>query len=163
MLKYIPLKTQLYRPVHLYHKVSIRCTSICLIRSAILLGIKLLSSSRTVGATLYHASHSRFHISAFKHDSWLPISFFIIFQTFSMESFSGEYHGHFGTIISLHSRHVLVLLELYHEARSCIKIYVTRHAKRYELGGRRHFEKMRLKVNVASRKIAHLSVFQREV
>ena len=29
---------------------------------------------------------------------------------------------------------------------------VTRHAKRYELGGRRHFEKMRLKVNVASRK-----------
>ena len=33
-----------------------------------------------------------------------------------------------------------------------IYIYVTRHAKRYELGGRRHFEKMRLKVNVASRK-----------
>ena len=29
---------------------------------------------------------------------------------------------------------------------------VTRHAKRYELGGRRHFEKIRLKVNVASRK-----------
>ena len=32
------------------------------------------------------------------------------------------------------------------------KIIVTRHAKRYELGGRRHFEKIRLKVNVASRK-----------
>ena len=32
------------------------------------------------------------------------------------------------------------------------KGYVTRHAKRYELGGRRHFEKIRLKVNVASRK-----------
>ena len=31
-------------------------------------------------------------------------------------------------------------------------INVTRHAKRYELGGQRHFEKMRLKVNVASRK-----------
>ena len=30
--------------------------------------------------------------------------------------------------------------------------YVTRHAKRYEFDGRRHFEKMRLKVNVASRK-----------
>ena len=29
---------------------------------------------------------------------------------------------------------------------------VTCHAKRYELGGRRHFEKIRLKVNVASRK-----------
>ena len=33
-----------------------------------------------------------------------------------------------------------------------INEYVTRHAKRYELGGRRHFEKIRLKVNVASRK-----------
>ena len=33
-----------------------------------------------------------------------------------------------------------------------VYIYVTRHAKRYELGGRRHFEKIRLKVNVASRK-----------
>ena len=33
-----------------------------------------------------------------------------------------------------------------------IYIYVTRHAKRYELGGRHHFEKIRLKVNVASRK-----------
>ena len=32
------------------------------------------------------------------------------------------------------------------------KKYVTRHAKRYELGGRRHFEKIRLKVNFASRK-----------
>ena len=31
-------------------------------------------------------------------------------------------------------------------------IYVTRHAKRYKLGGRRHFEKIRLKVNIASRK-----------
>ena len=29
---------------------------------------------------------------------------------------------------------------------------MTRHAKRYELGGRRHFEKIRLKVNVASAK-----------
>ena len=42
-------------------------------------------------------------------------------------------------------------------------LYVTRHAKRYELGGRRHFEKIRLKVNVASRKIAHLRVFQRSL
>ena len=31
-------------------------------------------------------------------------------------------------------------------------IFVTRHAKRYELGGRRHFEKIRLKVNVTTRK-----------
>ena len=33
---------------------------------------------------------------------------------------------------------------------------VTRHAKRYELVGRRHFEKLSLEVNVASRKIEHL-------
>ena len=32
------------------------------------------------------------------------------------------------------------------------KLNVTRHAKRYELGGRRNFEKIRLKVNVVSRK-----------
>ena len=36
---------------------------------------------------------------------------------------SGEYPGHFRTVILLYSRHVLVLLELYHEERSCIKIY----------------------------------------
>ena len=36
--------------------------------------------------------------------------------------------------------------------RQLLKTNVTRHAKRYELGGRRHFEKIRLKVNVASRK-----------
>ena len=122
MLKYIPLKHN-YIPVCLHHKASIRCTSICLIRSAILLSIELLNSSKTFGATLFDASHTRFHISAFKHGSWLPISIFIIFQTFSMEFISDEYPGHFRKIISLHSRHVLVLLELYHEARSCIKIY----------------------------------------
>ena len=83
----------------------------------------MLSSSRTFGATLYYASHALFHISAFKHGSWLPKSFFIIFQTFSMEFIFGEYPGHFRTIISLHSRHVLVLLDLSHEARYCRKIY----------------------------------------
>ena len=92
-------------------------TSICLIRSAILLGIELLSSSRTFGA-----SHTRFQISSFKHDSWLPVSFVIIFETFSMEFISGEFPGHFRTGVSLHSRHVLVLLELWHGVL-CIKIY----------------------------------------
>ena len=72
---------------------------------------------------MLRAPHTRCHIFAFKHGSWLPISFFIIFQTFSNEFISGEYSGHYITIISLHSRHVLVLLELNHEARSCIKIY----------------------------------------
>ena len=45
-----------------------------LIRSVILIGIELLSSSRTLGATLYHALHTGFHISSFLHDIWLPIS-----------------------------------------------------------------------------------------
>ena len=44
-------------------------------------------------------------------------------SSLSSKLISGEYPGHFRTIISLHSRHVLVLLELYHVARSCIKIY----------------------------------------
>ena len=122
MLKDIPLKTQLctctptsLSPYSLHF--------LCFIRSAILLGIELLSSFWTFGATLYHASHTHLHISAFKHGSWLPISFFIIFLKFSIKFISGEYPGHFRTIISLHSRHVLVFLELDHKARSCIKIY----------------------------------------
>ena len=122
MLKDIPLKTQLYTctptsesPYSLHY--------ICLIRSAILLGIELLSSFRTIGATHYHVSHTHLYISAFKHGSWLPISFFITFQKLSMEFISGEYPGRFRTIISLHSRHVLVLLELDHETSSCIRVY----------------------------------------
>ena len=122
MLKDIPLKTQLYTctPTSL-SPYSLHF--ICFIRSAILLGIELLSSFRTFSATLYHASHTHIHIFAFKHGSWLPIFFFIISLKFSIEFISGEYPGHFRTIISLHSMHVLVLLELDHKARSCIKIY----------------------------------------
>ena len=75
------------------------------------------------GATLHHASHTRLHISSFFNSIWPPISFFIIFQTFSMEFMSGELHGHSETGIYLHSRNVLVLLELGHGVRSCIKIY----------------------------------------
>ena len=95
-----------------------RCTPICLIRSAILLGIELFSSSRT-----FRASDTRFHISSYKHDSWFSIAFFIIFETFSLEFISGEFLGHFRTGVSLHSRHVLVLLELWHDIL-CIKIYL---------------------------------------
>ena len=40
-----------------------------------------------------------------------------------MKFISGSFPGHFRTNISLHSRHALVLLELLHGARSCIKIY----------------------------------------
>ena len=119
ILKYIPLKI----PVRLHYKLSIRCTSMCIIRSAILLGIELFSSPRTFRATLYHASYACFYVSSFKQGSWLPISFFIIFQTFSMEFISPEFPSHFITGFSLHSMQVLVLLELLHGARSCIKIY----------------------------------------
>ena len=42
-----------------------------------------------VGATLYHALQTHFHISSFKHGICLLISFFvIIFQAFSMEFIS---------------------------------------------------------------------------
>ena len=44
------------------------------------------------------------------------------FSSLSSKLISGKYPDHFRTIISLHSRHSLVLLELYHVARSCIKI-----------------------------------------
>ena len=44
-------------------------------------------------------------------------------NSLSSKLISGEYPGHIRTIVSLHSRHVLVLLELYHVTRSCIKIY----------------------------------------
>ena len=60
---------------------------------------------------LYHDSHTHFHVSSFKHGIWLPISFFIIFQKFSMEFISVEFPGHLRTDIPLHSKNILVLLE----------------------------------------------------
>ena len=40
-----------------------------------------------------------------------------------MEFIYEELPGHFSTDMPLHSRYILVLLELWHGARSCIKIY----------------------------------------
>ena len=40
-----------------------------------------------------------------------------------MELISGKFPGYFRTCISLHSRNVLVLLDLWNGARSCIKMY----------------------------------------
>ena len=94
-----------------------------LIRFSFLLDIELLSSSKTFGLTRYHASHTRLYISSFKYGSWLPISFFIIFKTFSMELISDKFPGYLRTCILLHSRYVLVLLDLWNVARSCMKIY----------------------------------------
>ena len=48
----------------------------------------------------------------------VPISYFIIFQTFSMDFTSDEFPGHSRMGILNHSRNVLVLLELWHGARS---------------------------------------------
>ena len=42
---------------------------------------------------------------------WLPLSFFIIYQTFSVEYISVGFPGHFRMGIPLHSSNVLVLLE----------------------------------------------------
>ena len=61
--------------------------------------------------------------SSLVHSIWLQISFFINFQTFSMEFISGEFPGHSRMGFPLQSRNVLVLLELWHVARSWIKIY----------------------------------------
>ena len=66
------------------------------------------------------ASTSLLLIKTFGYN--VPFSYFIIFQTFSMEFTSGEYPGHSRTGITLHSRNVLVLFELYC-ARSYIKLY----------------------------------------
>ena len=40
-----------------------------------------------------------------------------------MEFISGQFPGNFGTGMLLYSRNVLVLVELRHGVRSCIKIY----------------------------------------
>ena len=116
--------TTTYRPVmHTTFKVSICCTPFDLIRSSFLLGIESLSSTRMFGLTLYHASHTLLYISFFKQCSWLPISFFIIFQKFSMELISGKNPGYLRTGISLQSRDVLVLLDLWNGTGSCIKTH----------------------------------------
>ena len=62
--------------------------------------------------------HSHFQVSSVFHSIWFPISFFIIFQIFSMIFMSGEFPGHSRTDIPLHWRNVLV-----HSARSSIKKY----------------------------------------
>ena len=46
-----------------------------------------------------------------------------IFQMFAMEFTPGEFLGHSRTGITLHSRNVLVLLEIWHCARSYINLY----------------------------------------
>ena len=94
-----------------------------LIRPSFLLGIELLSSTRMFSLTLYYSSHTLLYICSFKHRSWLPISSFFIFQTFSMELISGKFPSYFRTGISLHSRNFLILLDLWKGTRSCIKIY----------------------------------------
>ena len=76
-----------------------------------------------ISATLYQASHTRFDISTILHGIWLPISIFIRFQTFSMRFMSGKFPVNSSTGIPLQCRNILVLLELWHGARSCLKIY----------------------------------------
>ena len=61
--------------------------------------------------------------SSLVHSIWLQIYFFIIFQTFSMKFISCESPGHSRMGIPLQSRNVLLLLELWHVARSWIKTY----------------------------------------
>ena len=126
------MKTQQHTCMHTTYKVSIRCTSLCLNKTFIYTWYWIVKFFQDIWSytipcftysLLHRASHSRLYISSFKHGSWLPIFFFIIFQTFSMELISGKFPGYFRTGISLHSRNVLALLDLWNGARSCIKIY----------------------------------------
>ena len=115
------MKTQqhTYRPgMHTAFKVNTRCTSLW---PSFLLGIELTSSSRIFGLTPYHALHTPFYISSFKHSCWLPTPFFIIFQTFSVELISGKFPGYMRTGISLHSRNVLVLLDLWNGTKASLR------------------------------------------
>ena len=99
-----------------------RCISLCFNKICIiLLGIELLSSTRTLGATLYHASHTGFHISSFLHDIWLPFS--SLYSKRSLVFMSRRFPSHSRTGSPLHSWNVLVLLGLWHGVISCIKIY----------------------------------------
>ena len=61
------------------------------------------------------------HTSTILHDIWLPISFFIRFQTFTMGFMSREFPGNSRTGFPLQSMNILVLLELLHGTISCIK------------------------------------------
>ena len=74
----------------------------------------------TFGATLYHilASTSLLFYTAFGYQSLSSL-----YSTFSMGFMSGEFPGHSGRGIPLHSWNVLVLLELWDGVRSCIKIH----------------------------------------
>ena len=103
------------------------CTPVVIASSAVVVAtVKRpngdLSISRTFGATLYHASHTGSHITSLLREIWLPITFFFRFQTFSMGFMSGEFPCHSKADIHLHSMNVLLLLELWHSARSCIQI-----------------------------------------
>ena len=55
----------------------------------------------------------------------LVTNLFIIFQTFSMVLMSRQFPGHSRMGLPLHTWNVLVLLELWHGAISCIKIYLS--------------------------------------
>ena len=96
--KYIPKKTQqppsikciqnttTYLYAYIINSVY-RCISPLLFKDlhlSLAWNCKVLLGRLVLGATLYHASHTGSHISSLLHDIWLPIPFFIIFQTFSM-------------------------------------------------------------------------------
>ena len=105
-------------PKRLYHKVSI-LLHLPYLQFSLALNCKVLPGRSVLHYTTLHILAST---SPVNHDILFPISFFIIFQTFSLEFISSEFPGHSRTGIPLHSRNVLALLELWHGARSCIKI-----------------------------------------
>ena len=74
-------------------------------------------------AILYHASHSCFQTSSFYTRFGYQSHSALYSKRSPLGFMSCEFPGHSRTGIPLHSMNVLVLLELCHSARSCIKIY----------------------------------------
>ena len=67
---------------------------------------------------MFSATHTRLHIFSFLHVIWLTIS-----SLYSMEFMCSEFPGHSRMGIPLLSGNCLLLLESWHDARSCIKIH----------------------------------------
>ena len=109
LLKYTQMKTQQHTCTPISWCQYFVAPRFALIKLQLSFVLNCKSSSRTLGATLYHTSHTRFHIIIFfLHSFWLHIRNILY-------GMAGEYPGHFSTCSSLYSRNALVLLELLHK------------------------------------------------
>ena len=106
----------------LHHKVSISL-HLSYLQLSLALNCKVFLGRSVLHYTTLHILTSRSLLLIMTFGYNVTISFFIILQTFAMDFTSGEFPGHSRTGILLHSRNVLILLELWHGPRSYIKLY----------------------------------------